>query len=371
MIPFVDLTAQYRSIRGEIDAAISRVIGEAAFVGGPEVKKFGEEFGAFCGAHAVGVANGTDAIHLAARALGLGPGDEVIVPSHTFIATAEGVAQTGARVVFADIDEETYTLDPADAEARITERTRAVVAVHLYGQPADLDALGALARRHNLFLIEDAAQAHGARFRGCAVGAIGDAGTFSFYPSKNLGAYGDAGAVVSRDAELVRRVARLADHGSVTKYEHETEGINSRLDGLQAAVLRAKLPHLDDWTRRRQQVAALYKELLADFPEVCTPVIAEGRTHVFHLFVIEVDGRDALQEHLRARGVATGIHYPIPVHRQPAYRHLGYPAGSLPRTERAAARVLSLPIFPELTPGQVEEVVEAVASFLGQGRKAH
>ena len=364
IIPLVDLQAQYAAIRQEIDEVIAGVIATGVFVGGEEVHAFNEEFGRFCDAYAVGVGSGTGALYLAARALGLGPGDEVIVPAYTFSGTAEGVALTGAQIVFGDIDEKTKNLDPGAAEAAITENTRAIVAVHLYGQPAEMEALEALAKQHKLFLIEDAAQAHGARYRGRPVGSIGDVGAFSFYPAKNLGAYGDGGAVVSRNRDWVAQVAMLANHGRAGKYLHQIQGTNSRLDSLQAAILRVKLRHLEEWTSRREAIAALYSELLAAYPEVETPVVAEECRHAFHLYVIAVDQRDALRTHLREREIASGIHYPLPLHLQAAYRQLGWGKGSFPNSEMAAQRVLSLPMFPELRESQVRRVVREIGSFL-------
>ncbi len=371
MIPLVDLASQYAAIKPEIDQAVARVIQSANFIRGNEAKSFADEFGRYCHAKAVGVGNGTDALYLAARAIGISPNDEVILPSHTFIATAEAIAETGAKCVFADIDEKTYTIDPKDVEAKITPRTRAIVAVHLYGQPADMTNLRKVAKTHGLSLIEDAAQAHGARVEDEVVGTLGHVAAFSFYPGKNLGAYGDAGAVVSTQDDIISRVTTLSDHGRTTKYIHDHIGRNSRLDELQAAILRVKLGHLESWNRRRQEIAALYSRVLAS-PAISIPFVAPGRTHVFHLYVVQVDDRDTVRRHLETNGVAAGIHYPIPVHLQPAFRHLGYREGSLPRTEKAAKHILSLPIFPEMTEAQVSRVTGLIGDSLGvsMGRRS-
>lgn len=368
-VPLVDLKAQYRVIQQEIDAAIARVLDSTTFIGGDEVDAFNEEFGAYCGAAAVGVASGTDALFLAARAVGLGPGDEVIVPAHTFIATAEAMTLTGARVVFADVDDQTYTLDPLDVEEKITPRTRALVAVHLYGQPAPMHQLRTLANRHGLSIIEDCAQAHGALYHGQRVGTLGDVAAFSFYPGKNLGAYGDAGAVVSANQSIVADAAQLANHGRTDKYLHHREGVNSRLDALQAAALRVKLRYLDEWNQQRQHAAELYTRLLEQCPQISVPRSLPDRSHVFHLYVVQTENRDALRQHLAKEGISSGVHYPIPLHLQPAYAYLGTPPGSLPRTERLAHRIVSLPIFPELTADQVQHIASAVAAFLGAGSK--
>jgi dTDP-4-amino-4,6-dideoxygalactose transaminase len=364
-IPLVDLKAQYQAIKPEIDAAIARVIGHSGFILGEEVRRFEADFAAFCdlpATAAVGVDSGTAALHLALLACGIGAGDEVIVPSHTFIATASNISHLGARPVFVDIDLDTYNVDPAKIEAAITPRTRAIIPVHLYGQPADMAPILDIARRHGLRVIEDAAQAHGATYRGQKVGGLGDVGIFSFYPGKNLGAYGDAGMLVSRDPQIADTARLLRDHGRRDKYEHLIEGYNYRLDALQAAILGAKLPHLAAWNEQRRRHAAAYNDALADL-ELVRPIEALDRTHVYHLYVVRVEHRDELLQHLRAKGIGAGVHYPIPLHLQPAYRHLGYRSGDLPATERAANEVLSLPMYPELTPAQIEEVAEAIRDF--------
>ena len=369
-VPFVDLQAQYRAIKTEIDEAVARVIESCAFILGPEVEAFETEFAEYVGARfCVGVSNGTAAVQLALTACGVGAGDEVVVPANTFFATAEAVSTAGATPVFVDCDAVSRNIDPARIEAAITPRTRALLPVHLYGQPADLDAVFEIAARHNLIVIEDAAQAHGAEHRGRRVGALGRAGCFSFYPGKNLGAYGEGGAVVTNDAEVARRVRLLRDHGSERKYRHEIVGYNFRLEGIQGAVLRVKLRHLDRWNDLRRAHAARYDELLgaldAEAHGLTLPRELPYARHVYHLYVVESDARDELQKHLTAAGVQTGIHYPVPIHLQPAYAARGHKAGDFPVAERQAARVLSLPMFPELTGEQIGRVAEAVAEFAG------
>jgi dTDP-4-amino-4,6-dideoxygalactose transaminase len=366
-VPFVDLQAQYRSIKAEVDAAIQRVLDTSAFILGREVEAFEGAFAEYVGAReCVGVSNGTAAIQLALQACGVGPGDEVIVPANTFFATAEAVSTAGATPVFADCDPVTYNIDAGKIEAAITPRTRAVIPVHLYGQPADLDAVFEVAGRHDLLVIEDAAQAHGARYRGGRVGARGLAGCFSFYPGKNLGAYGEGGAVVTNDPGVARRLRMLRDHGSEQKYRHEVVGYNFRLEGIQGAVLGVKLKHLDDWNALRRRHAARYRELLAplaDSGALGLPVEADYAEHVYHLFVVRTDARDSLQRYLSAAGVQTGIHYPVPVHLQPAYAALGHKEGDFPNSESQAKRVLSLPMFAELTEQQLRYVAAALADF--------
>ncbi|HEX7175137.1 MAG TPA: DegT/DnrJ/EryC1/StrS family aminotransferase [Pyrinomonadaceae bacterium] len=367
MIPFVDLQAQYRAIKAEIDEAVARVLDTSAFILGREVEAFERAFADYLGARfCVGVSNGTAAVQLALSACGVGPGDEVIVPANTFFATAEAVSTAGAHPRFVDCDPVSYNIDASLIEAAITERTRAIIPVHLYGQPADLDAIFRVAARHNLTVIEDAAQAHGAQYRGRRVGARGRANCFSFYPGKNLGAYGEAGAVVTDDAEVARRVRLLRDHGSERKYRHEIIGYNFRMEGIQGAVLGVKLPHLDGWNELRRRHAARYDELLRDSGLVLPRASSDAR-HVYHLYVVQTEDRDALQKHLADAGVQTGIHYPIPIHLQPAYAFLGHKPGDFPEAERQAACVLSLPMFAELTDEQIERVAEAVHSFSGSG----
>ena len=366
-VPFVDLQAQYRAIRAEVDEAIRRVLESSAFILGREVEAFERAFAEYVGAReCVGVSNGTAAIQLALTACGVGAGDEVIVPANTFFATAEAVSTAGATPVFVDCDPVTYNIAAGEIEAAVTERTRAVIPVHLYGQPADLDAVAEVAARHGLVVIEDAAQAHGARYKGGRVGARGRAGCFSFYPGKNLGAYGEGGAVVTDDPEVARRVRMLRDHGSAVKYRHELIGYNFRLEGMQGAVLGVKLKYLDGWNGLRRAHAARYRELLAPLEEagaLALPREAHGVEHVYHLFVVQTDARDALQRYLSAAGVQTGIHYTVPVHLQPAYAPLGHKEGDFPRAESQSRRVLSLPMFAELTGQQIGYVADALADF--------
>ena len=362
-VPLVDLAAQYQSIKPDIDGAIQRILDNTSFILGDEVRTFESAFASYVGAGgAVGVSSGTAAIELSLRALGIGEGDEVITSAHTFIASAEAITNAGARPVFADIDPGTYNIDPDCVEALITDRTRAILPVHLYGQPADLTALMEIAERRGLWLIEDAAQAHGAEVDGRKCGSIGHLACFSFYPGKNLGAYGDAGAVTGNDPQLLDRIRRLRDHGRTTKYEHVEIGFAERIDALQAAILGAKLPHLESWTERRRAHARRYDALLAE-ADVTTPIERDDARHVYHLYVLRSAHRDALLAHLTANGIAAGIHYPIPLHRQPAYANRGYDGLSLPRTERAAAEVLSLPMYPELSEDQQAQIVDAVLGF--------
>ncbi|HEV2915745.1 MAG TPA: DegT/DnrJ/EryC1/StrS family aminotransferase [Pyrinomonadaceae bacterium] len=359
-VPFVDLQAQYREIKGEVDAAIARVIESAAFILGREVEAFEAAFAEYTGARfCIGLNSGTAAVQLAVMACRIGVGDEVIVPANTFFATAEGVSTAGATPVFVDSDPHSYTIDTTRIEAAITERTRAIMPVHLYGQSADLDPIFELAARYNLAVIEDAAQAHGGLYRGRRVGALALAGCFSFYPGKNLGAYGEGGAVTTNDAEVARRVRLLRDHGSEQKYHHEIIGYNFRLEGLQGAVLGVKLKHLDRWNELRRGHAARYKHLLRETP-LTLPREMEYARHVYHLYVVQTDERELLRARLNEAGVQTGIHYPVPVHLQPAYASLGYGPGSFPETERQASRVLSLPMYPELTDEQLNHVACAI-----------
>jgi len=368
-IPFVDLRGQYRSIRHEVDPAIQAIVDQTAFIGGKAVSDFEAAFAALCAIrHCVGVGNGTDALYLAMRALGLGPGDEVITVSHTFIATAEGISLTGATPVFVDIDAETYLMDANALEGAVSPRTKAIVAVHLYGQPVDMTPVMAVAKRHGLKVIEDAAQAHGARDLGARVGGLGDVACFSFYPGKNLGAYGDGGAVVTGDTQLAERIRMLANHGRRDKYLHEMEGVNSRLDALQAAVLGVKLRYLDSWNEARRNVAMAYREALAGVPGVVLPQVRAGAEPVWHLFVIQAPDRDGLRSHLTNQGIGSGVHYPVPLHRQPAYEARQIPLGRLPATEFVSERILSLPIFPELSNEAVARIASAVADYASARR---
>lgn len=363
-IPFLDLVAQHRALEDELVAAFRRALQSAAFVGGPEVAAFETEFAAFSGSPgAVAVNSGTDALRFAYMALGVRPGDEVLTVPNTFIATTEALTQAGATLRFVEVTDATLTMDPAAAAAAIGPRTVGLVPVHLYGQPADMDPLLALARQHGLWIVEDAAQAHGATYRGRPAGTLGTLGAFSFYPGKNLGACGEGGAVIGAESAHLETVRRLREHGQSRKYHHETEGYNGRMHAIQAAFLRVKLRHLPAWNAGRRRVAKWYREALGDVPEVRLPFEAAYATHAWHLFVIRAERRDALQSHLTAQGVGTGLHYPLPLHLQNAYRHLGLGRGAFPVTEQAAERILSLPMFPELTQEQVAHVADLVRAF--------
>jgi dTDP-4-amino-4,6-dideoxygalactose transaminase len=365
-VPFVDLRAQHAPISRDIDQAIRGVVDRGDFILGAAVERFEAEFAAFIGTrHAIGVGTGFDAIELALRAFGVGPGDEVVTAANTFIATVMAIVAVGARPVLADMDPVTYAIDPAALAAAITPRTRAVIPVHLFGQPADMEAVSAVAERHNLVVIEDAAQAHGARWQGKRAGSLGHAAAFSFYPSKNLGALGDGGMITTDDDEAAASLRLLRNYGQRVKYHHAVPGTNSRLDTLQAAVLSIKLPHLDGWNAARRRHAGAYAARLGG--RVRTPVAAPGREHVYHLYVIETGERDALQQRLRARQIDTGIHYPVPTHLQDACAALGYKAGDFPATEAAAGRMLSLPMFAELTEEQIDYVCDAIGDA-GDGR---
>jgi len=362
-VPFVDLKAQYQSIQEEIDAAIREVVASCAFVLGPAVERFERDFAEFLGVEeVVGVNNGTAALQLTLLALGIGPEDEVIVPAHTFIATAEAVSHVGARPVFVDVRRDTANLDASLLAAAVTPRTRAIVPVHLYGQPADMEPILRFASERGLIVVEDACQAHGAHYRGRRVGSFGRAGCFSFYPGKNLGAYGEGGAIATNDHELATRLRRLRDHGQTERYHHAEVGYNARLEGIQGAVLGVKLQHLDRWNRARRAHAAVYEEELA-VAGVTIPFEAESCESVYHLFVVRSERRDALREHLGALGVQTGLHYPIPVHLQDAYAALGHHEGDFPESEAWARECLSLPMFAELTFQQMDEVIQGVKSF--------
>ncbi len=367
MIKFLDLHAQYESIRQEIDAAIADVIHRSAFVGGEDLSAFEREFAAYQGAgHCIGVGNGTDAIEIVLEALAPPRGSEVIVPANSFIASSEAVTRAGLRVVFADVDDRTYTLDPADVRRRITAKTSAILAVHLYGQPCDMDELAEIAAAHRLQIVEDCAQAHGAEYRGRRVGGFGRAGTFSFYPGKNLGAYGDGGAITTNDAELAKRCRMIANHGRVDKYNHEFEGRNSRLDALQAAILRVKLRHLDAWVERRNEVARWYLKGLERVGDLVLPGIAADRKHAFHLFVVRSERRDALARHLKNHEIQTGIHYPIALPKLQAYAHLEQ--GREPAFAIAVAgTLLSLPMGEHLDAAQVNKVCDAIGTFFAAG----
>jgi dTDP-4-amino-4,6-dideoxygalactose transaminase len=361
-IPFVDLHAQYLSIKQEIDEAIAEVIRETSFIRGPHVDKFEKEFADLVGVkHCVSCANGTDAIYIVMKGLGLKPGDEVITTAHSWISTSETITQAGGRVVFCDTDRETFTIDPSLIEAKITPRTVGIIPVHLYGQSADMDLIMEIASRYRLWVIEDCAQAHLAEYKGRQVGTFGQAATFSFYPGKNLGAMGDAGCLVTNDDKLAEWSALYARHGG--KGDHQIEGINSRLDGLQAAILSVKLPHLRKWTEERRRVAALYERALAGITQVETPRIAEGRSHVYHLYVIRCDRRDQLKKHLAEHGIPTVLNYPKALPFYPAYAYLGHKTEDFPDAYSNQSRILSLPIYPEMTAEQVATVASAIREF--------
>jgi dTDP-4-amino-4,6-dideoxygalactose transaminase len=360
MIPFVDLKAQYRSIKDEVNAAIGRVLENTSFILGPEVQAFEEAFAEYVGAkYCVALNSGTAAVQVAVQSCGIGAGDEVIIPANTFFATAEGVSTAGAKPVLVDADSVSYNIDVTKIEAAITPRTRAIMPVHLYGQSADLDPIKEIAERHKLAVIEDAAQAHGSLYKGKRVGAMGQAGCFSFYPGKNLGAYGEGGALVTNDEAVAHQARLLRDHGSAKKYHHEIIGYNFRMEGIQGAVLNVKLKYLDQWNDLRRQNAVRYNELLVD-SVLTLPAEMEYARHIYHLYVVQSDDRDGLQQSLTAADIQTGIHYPIPIHLQPAYAFLGHKAGDFPESERQAGRILSFPMFPELTSEQIEEVAAAV-----------
>jgi len=360
MIPFVDLKAQYRSIKPDIDAAVFRVLESAQFILGDEVVAFERDFAAYCGTtDAIGVNTGTSALHLALVALDIGPGDEVITVPFTFVATVAAIRYTGARPVFVDIHPATCTMDPSLIESAITSKTKAIMPVHLYGQSADMDAILEIGRRHGLRVIEDAAQAHGAEYRGRRCGSMGDIAGFSFYPGKNLGAYGEGGAVVTNNPDLAKTVRILRDWGQERRYEHRLKGFNYRMDGIQGAILRVKLRHLEEWTEARRGRAALYDALLKDGP-LRTPVAGPANRHVYHVYVVRTADRPRLERILGEEQIHYGIHYPIPVHLQEAHRDLGHAAGDFPVAESIAHEVLSLPIFPEMTNAQVETVAAAV-----------
>jgi dTDP-4-amino-4,6-dideoxygalactose transaminase len=368
VIPFVDLKAQYASIKHEIEPAIRGILESTQFILGSEVAAFEEEFASYCGAeHGIGVNTGTSALHLSLLAAGVGPGDEVITVPFTFVASVAAIVYTGAQPVFVDIDPDTFTIDVAAIESAITPRTKAILPVHLYGQPADMDPILAIARRHGLVVIEDACQAHGAEYKGRRTGSLGDFGCFSFYPGKNLGAYGEGGMVTTRDAGYARKIRMLRDWGAERKYEHVLKGYNYRLEGIQGAILRVKLRHLEAWTEARRAAAALYDRLLVGVP---TPRAAAYSRHVYHIYAIRTRERAQWQEALNAQGIQSGIHYPIPVHLLPAYADLGYKAGEFPHSEQAAREVLSLPIFPELTSEQCETVCHAVNGLAAAPRRA-
>ena len=362
-IPLVDLKAQYLSIKEEIDEAIQRVLNKCNFIMGDEVKEFEEELASFCSAkYAVGVSSGTDALLLALKAINIQPGDEVITVPNTFIATTEAITMAGGKIKFVDIDEETFNIDTNKIESAITNKTRAILPVHLYGQPANMDPIIDVAKKYNLKVIEDAAQAHGAEYKNKRVGALGDIGIFSFYPGKNLGAYGDAGAVVTNDPDISNKIAMLRNHGRTKKYEHEYEGYNCRLDTLQAAILRVKLKYINSWNEARRNHASSYRKLLQN-TDIILPTEQKDNKHIYHIFAVRVADRDNLLNKLKNEGIGAGIHYPIPLHLQPAYRYLGYKKGDFPITEKCAREIISLPMYPELNEVKIKKIAEAISKF--------
>ena len=356
-VPFLDLAAQYASIKEEIDASIHDVISSSAFAGGRFVERFESSFADYCGcSRAIGVASGTDALWMALLALGIGPGDEVITVPNTFIATAEAISLVGAVPVFVDVCPDTYTMNPALIGPALSKRTRAIIPVHLFGQTADMDPIMDIARQRKLFVIEDACQAHGAEYKGRRAGTIGDAGCYSFYPGKNLGAYGEAGAIVTNRSDIAERVRRFRDHGQKKKYFHEIVGWNGRMDGIQGAVLYTKLKYLDQWNQARRNNAHKYRQALSTVEGIVLPVEASYGKHVYHVFAIRAVNRDSLIEHMEASGVHCSIHYPLPIHLQEAYTILGLKKGAFPVSERCAEGFISLPMFPELKDDQIERV---------------
>ena len=384
-VPFLDLKTQFREIEHEVLPMVKEAMENAAFIGGPQVSGFETEFAAFCDSkYGVGVNSGTDALRFALIAAGVGPGDEVITVPHTFIATTEAISQVGAKPVFVDIDPKTYNMDPNRLEEYLNRRfkefgsglqplasslqqqPKAVIPVHIYGQPADMDPILEIANKKKLVVIEDACQAHGALYKGKKAGSMGVAGCFSFYPGKNLGAYGEGGAVVTQSEAIANKIRMIRDHGQAKKYYHDMEGYNGRLDAIQAGVLRIKLRRLASWNESRRQNAGYYNELLSPIKGVTVPKEAEGCRHVYHLYVILADDRDGLQKYLNDKGIGTGLHYPVPLHLQKAYSYQGYKEGEFPVTESVAKRLLSLPMFPELTKAQIEYVAQTVKEFMNK-----
>jgi dTDP-4-amino-4,6-dideoxygalactose transaminase len=364
-VPFLDLKAQYVSIKEEITSALQQVLNNTAFAGGPFVEQFEKDFASFCQCEfAIGVGSGTDALWMALLSLGIGPGDEVITTPNTFIATAEAISFCGAKPVFVDIDEKSYNMNPSLIKAAITQNTKAIIPVHLFGQTADMDPVMAVAREHGLFVIEDACQAHGAEYKGKRSGSIGDVGCFSFYPGKNLGAYGEAGAIVTNNAELAEKMRMFRDHGQQKKYYHSIVGWNARMDGFQGAILGVKLKHLTAWNNARRKNAQLYDSLLADVDDIITPVETEYARHVYHIYAIRTQNRDALINALVEKNIFCGIHYPVPIHLQNAYKFLGNKKGSFPIAEKCAEEFVSLPMFAELSQEQIRKVSNAIKCFL-------
>lgn len=377
-VPFLDLKVQYKQIEHEVLPMVTEAMTNGAFIGGPQVLGFEKEFAEFCDSkYCAGLNSGTDALRFALMAVGVGPGDEVITVPNTFIATTEAISQSGATPVFVDIDKRTYNMDPQKLEDFLKKRLKpqtsnlkptlkAVIPVHLYGQPADMDLILDIAQTHNIKVIEDACQAHGALYNNRKVGSFGSVGCFSFYPGKNLGAYGEGGAIVTQDEEIANKIRMIRDHGQAKKYFHDMEGYNGRLDAIQAGVLRIKLRRLSDWNQSRRENAAYYNELLSKIEGITLPVEADFANSVYHLYVILVDDREGLQQFLSDKGIGTGLHYPLPLHLQKAYAHLGYKNGSFPVTESVAKKLISLPMFPELTREQIEYVAESIKEFINR-----
>lgn len=364
-VPFVDLKSQYQSIKSDIDNAISRVIEETAFIGGHYVEEFEKSFAQLYGVdHCIAVGNGTDSIYVIMKMLGIGPGDEVITVANSWISSSETITQTGARVVFADIDPVYYTIDEDQLESKITARTKAILPVHLQGQMCDMDKIMSIAQKHNLYVIEDCAQSHFSEYNGKRAGTIGIAGSFSFYPGKNLGAYGDAGCIITNDAELAKRCKMFARHGALKKHQHEMEGINSRLDGLQASILSAKLPYILEWTEKRRSNAAKYSNALKDVGGIVTPVERENTKHTYHLYVIRSKQRDELQRFLHEKGIETAVHYPTALPNMVCYQYLGHTKDDFPVASSYQDEILSLPMYPELTTEQIEYVAQCIMEFV-------
>jgi len=364
-VPFVDLKSQYQSIKPEIDSAIASVIEDTAFVRGKYVNEFEKAYAEKYGVkHCISVANGTDAIYITLKALGVGPGDEVITVANSWISTSETITQTGAKVVFVDIEPDYFTIDVSKIEEKITPKTKAIIPVHLYGQPAEIDAIKNICDVHNLYLIEDCAQAHFASYKGQKVGTFGTAGTFSFYPGKNLGAYGDAGAIITNDDELADKMRMFANHGSLKKHEHQIEGVNSRMDGLQAAILSVKLTHINGWNEKRYQNALIYNELLEDVEEIVIPKIRGDSTHIFHLYVIRTKKRDKLQTYLGEHGISTAIHYPVALPFMQAYSYLAYKPEDFPVAYQYQNEIMSLPMYPELSSSLISFIADQIREFV-------
>lgn len=362
-VSLLDLTAQYEDIKPEIKQAVDNVLESGNYIMGPFVKSFEQAMAEYCGTkYAIGVANGTDALLLTLDALGVGAGDEVITTPFTFFASAEVISQLGATPVFVDIDPDTYNMDPAKLEAAITPKTKAIMPVHIFGQPVDMDEILEIANKHNVFVVEDACQAIGSRYKGKRIGSLGTAGCFSFFPTKNLGGYGDGGIVVTNDEELARKIQILRVHGSNPKYYHSVIGYNSRLDALQAAMLQVKLKYIDQWNQQRRDKAAIYNEALKDL-SITLPYVKENREAVFHLYIIQTKYRDELMAHLKEHGIASGVYYPVPLHKQEVYSNLGYEDGSLAESEKASLGTMALPLYPELTMDDQEYVISVVREF--------